>query len=132
MGLSLGLAFQLQDDMLDVYGDPKVFGKAIGGDILNNKKTWLLIESLNRLRKRGFEEDLKEMYSLLGLGAGSAQEKISGISALYERSGAREEAERVITHYYKEAMKAIEEIDIPDERKGPMMLLAEKMVKRNK
>ncbi len=131
-GYKLGLAFQIQDDYLDTFGNSATFGKNIGGDITNNKKTWLLIESLNRLRKRGFEEDLKEMYSLLGLGAGFAQEKISGISALYERSGAREEAERVITHYYKEAMKAIEEIDIPDERKGPMMLLAEKMVKRNK
>lgn len=131
-GYKLGLAFQIQDDYLDTFGEASTFGKSIGGDITNNKKTWLLIESLNRLRKRGYEQDLNEMRMLLNLGPNFAQEKIQGVRALYERSGAREEAESVIGRYFKESLKALKEIKLPDERKEILVTLAEKILKRNK
>ena len=92
--IHLGIAFQLQDDLLDVYGDPKVFGKAIGGDILNNKKTFLLINAMQLAEG----DDRAELQRWLNADAPFAGEKIAAVTALYNKLGVdtlcRKEIER--------------------------------------
>ena len=92
--IHLGIAFQLQDDLLDVYGDPKVFGKAIGGDILNNKKTFLLINAMQLAEG----DDHAELQRWLNADAPFAGEKIAAVTALYNKLGVdalcRKEIER--------------------------------------
>lgn len=131
-GYKLGLAFQIQDDYLDTFGDSKTFGKTIGGDITNNKKTWLLIDCQNRLESGNNENDKKELNSLLNLGTDRAQEKIQGISALYTRSGAKEGAENAIAKYHKEALRTIKNIGLTEQQYSTMENFANTLIKREK
>ena len=93
VGLNLGLAFQLQDDVLDVWGDEATFGKEIGGDIMNNKKTYLLINALNRAQGDdlgGLRRWITDEYAM-------RQEKVPAVRAIYERLGLRQLAQEVPT-----------------------------------
>ena len=121
-GENLGLAFQLQDDYLDVYGDPEVFGKNVGGDILCNKKTYMLI---NAFRLAG-GEDRKALLEWTGKPEGSyvPEEKIAAVTALYNKIGIRGLCDRKIRHYFDEARKVWERLDLPDERKVPLWEMA--------
>jgi geranylgeranyl diphosphate synthase type II len=76
-GVKLGLAFQLQDDFLDTYGDPNIFGKKIGGDILNDKKTWLLISALN-------EDNNGKLKEIIGNKEIAPEEKIAQVKSIYD------------------------------------------------
>ena len=107
--VNLGIAFQLQDDWLDVYGDPKVFGKAIGGDIMNNKKTYLLITALN-CAKGG---DREELDRWLNDKAPFAGEKIAGVTAVYNRLGVGESCRREIERYSNCAIEALRGAGLP-------------------
>ena len=131
-GYKLGLAFQIQDDYLDTFGDSKTFGKTIGGDITNNKKTWLLIDCINRLETRNNETDKKEFAALMSLGYDRAQEKIQGISALYTRSGAKDGAENAIAKYYKEALKTIKNAELNEQQYSVLEEFANVLLKREK
>lgn len=131
-GYKLGLAFQIQDDYLDTFGDSKTFGKTIGGDITNNKKTWLLIDCINRLKSGSNEMDKKELSSLMSLGQERAQEKIQGISALYTRSGAKDGAENAIAKYHKEAMKTIKNTELNEQQYSALEEFANMLLKREK
>ena len=97
-GIHVGLAFQIQDDLLDVYGDEKTFGKAIGGDICCNKKTCLLITALQRAEG----EDRKELQAWLDRPA--SQEKIEAVTALYNKLGVRSYAEEAIRSHTRQAL----------------------------
>lgn len=121
-GIQMGLAFQLQDDYLDVYGDPEVFGKNVGGDILCNKKTYMLI---NAFRLAG-GEDRKALLEWTGKPEGSyvPEEKIAAVTALYNKIGIRGLCDRKIRHYFDEARKVWERLDLPDERKVPLWEMA--------
>ena len=94
-GIHLGLAFQIQDDLLDVYGDPKTFGKAIGGDIVCNKKTFLLLTA-----EEAMGESLKVKGESREPRAGSqelrAEQKIAAVTAIYDRLGVKQKAEHEI------------------------------------
>lgn len=103
-GEKLGLAFQLQDDYLDTYGNPEKFGKQIGGDILNDKKTWLLISALE-LDKTG------EAHGLIGSKI-LPEMKISRMRAIYNRLNLSEECHRLIEKYVNEAVAIVERIGI--------------------
>src|SRR5690606_27215599 len=85
-GRHLGLAFQLQDDYLDVFGDPKTFGKQVGGDIISNKKTYLYLKTLNDLP----ESDSRELEHLYSIQPENPTEKIEAVKRLFESSGAKE------------------------------------------
>ena len=110
-GMWLGLAFQLQDDILDVYGDTAVFGKAIGGDIMNNKKTFLLITALNR--SRGADRD--ELLGWINAQDPDREAKIAAVTAIYNRTGAREVARQAMDEYNSRALDTLGKIDMPEE-----------------
>lgn len=125
-GLNVGLAFQLQDDYLDVYGDPKVFGKKIGGDILCNKKTYMLIKAL-RLAN---EQQRKELVGWIEAVDYSADQKVASVTALYNEIGIKELCLQKIEDYFKRAGKALEELGVPEERKMVLRKFAESLMNR--
>ena len=112
-GVKMGLAFQLQDDWLDVYGDPKVFGKNIGGDILCNKKTYMLITALE-LADASQREELERWLNAMDY---VPAEKISAVTAIYNNIGIGKRCEEMVETYYSDGLAVLESISIPEERK---------------
>ena len=112
-GVKMGLAFQLQDDWLDVYGDPKVFGKNIGGDILCNKKTYMLITAL----EQADEDQRKELERWLTATDFIPVEKISAVTALYNNIGVGKRCEEMVEAYYSDGLAVLDSIALPEERK---------------
>ena len=112
-GVKMGLAFQLQDDWLDVYGDPKVFGKNIGGDILCNKKTYMLITALE-LADASQREELERWLNATDY---VPAEKISAVTAIYNNIGIGKRCEEMVEAYYSDGLALLESIAIPEERK---------------
>jgi len=112
-GVKMGLAFQLQDDWLDVYGDPKVFGKNIGGDILCNKKTYMLITAL----EQAGEDQRKELERWLTATDFIPAEKISAVTALYNNIGVGKRCEEMVEAYYSDGLAVLDSIALPEERK---------------
>jgi len=123
-GESLGIAFQLQDDILDVYGDPDKFGKQVGGDIISNKKTFLLL-NLQQAATAEDQEILKKQLSNTDLNS-----KISAITALYEKYKIRELATREMTAYLDKAFDALARISVPDSRKVQLIQLSRELMNR--
>ncbi|MCR4765188.1 MAG: polyprenyl synthetase family protein [Bacteroidaceae bacterium] len=116
-GINLGIAFQLRDDMLDVYGDPEVFGKKIGGDILCNKKTYLLIQALHRADVK----QLQELKKWINAENYDPEEKIKAITALYDEIGVRALCEDKISHYTLLAETNLDMVKVPEEKKQPLL-----------
>ncbi len=127
-GEQLGLAFQVQDDYLDVYGDPKVFGKKIGGDILCGKKTFLLIHAL----QRADQEQRAQLLSLLNDATLEPQVKIDRVTALYNQLDIRNITLRAIDHYYERAHAELQKLSLPAERWQPLWQYACSLLGRNK
>ncbi len=125
-GEKIGLAFQLQDDYLDVYGDPAVFGKAIGGDILCNKKTYMLINAY----LRADEHDRQELDRWLNAVDPDPKEKIAAVTALYNRLGINHLAEDLISDYFEESKKYLEALTVQPSRKREMIAYTETLMKR--
>jgi geranylgeranyl diphosphate synthase type II len=94
-GLHIGLAFQIQDDILDVYGDPKTFGKAIGGDICSNKKTLFLLTAL----ENADAESKAELQRWMTEDRQGAKEKIEAVTAIYDRLHVRQKCEAVMEEH---------------------------------
>ena len=127
-GEQLGLAFQLQDDLLDVYGDPAVFGKAIGGDITSNKKTYMLINALARANARQREELMRWVSAT----EFDHDEKVSAVTRLYDEIGIRQLCETKINHYFDLCRQTLSQVDIPAERKQMLLDYTNEMMKRDK
>lgn len=108
-GIKMGLAFQLQDDFLDVYGDPQVFGKNIGGDILCNKKTFMLITALSLADKK--QKAALEQW--IACSDFCPQEKIRAVTELYDRIGIGRICEEKINEYYREGLSLLESVAVP-------------------
>jgi geranylgeranyl diphosphate synthase type II len=125
-GLNAGLAFQLQDDYLDVYGDPAVFGKKVGGDILCNKKTFMLITAL---RLADAEQSL-ELRKWLEATEYNPQEKIAAVTAIYNQLGVKEVCNDMIQEYYKVAMDNLDKVNVPQDRKQELRKSIEKLMGR--
>ena len=104
-GLHIGLAFQIQDDILDVYGDPKTFGKAIGGDICANKKTILLLTAMEMADAESKAELLQWLMT-----TDRNEEKIAGVTALYTRLGVREACETIMEEHTAEALAQLDKL----------------------
>jgi len=111
-GIYTGLAFQLQDDLLDTFGDPQTFGKNIGGDILSNKKTFLHVQTMNRASHA--QKELIQTYQTNG--NYRPEEKITAIKSIYESLGIRELTNDRIQHYYSMAIRELCSLHLPSER----------------
>ena len=123
-GVKLGLAFQLQDDYLDTYGDPNIFGKKIGGDILNDKKTWLLISALN-------EDNSGELKSLIGNKNIDPEEKISRVKAIYDQLNLGNRCKELMNQYATEAIDALKTVGLSDNDLDFFKKMASDAVARN-
>lgn len=125
-GIHIGLAFQLQDDLLDVYGDPKTFGKNIGGDILCNKKTFLLINALSVAS----EEQRQVMEDWMARKTYDAQEKIAAFANLYNELSIRDLTERRIEDYYRMADEDLARLSIAPESLSVLKGTCDRLMKR--
>ena len=125
-GEKIGLAFQLQDDLLDVYGDAAVFGKKIGGDILCNKKTYLYINAY-RLADREQKEELDRWAVYEG---DDPDSKISGVRAIYDAVGVKTLSERLINSLFDEAMSRLDIVNLPADRKSLLREYAGSLLNR--
>ncbi len=127
-GENLGLAFQLQDDYLDVYGDPAVFGKKIGGDILCNKKTFMLINAL----LHASEKDRAELQQWLESKDCNPDEKIKAVTALYTKIGVDRMTKERMNAYYVEAEACLAKVSLPEQRKQMLHGIALELMGRQK
>ena len=125
-GEKIGLAFQLQDDFLDVYGDTKVFGKAIGGDIVSNKKTYMLINAF----LRADEEQKAELTRWVEAKEFDEQEKIAAVTRLYNAIGIDRLAEQKIESFVNEGLKCLDAVSIDADRKQMLVEYVYKLMKR--
>lgn len=127
-GINIGLAFQLKDDLLDVYGDSKTFGKNIGGDIVSNKKTYLLIKALKTSDKKQYSELLK----WISAEKFDKTEKIESVKNIYNELNLKIIAENLIEKYYLAALDCLSSINVADERKKELISLSENLMYREK
>ena len=130
-GYDLGLAFQIADDWLDTYGDPAVFGKAIGGDILNNKKNWLMTRAFEKASVSTREELLSAMSMPIGTDLQKV-EKIKAIKDIYAELGLEEEAKLEIQRLHNQAMAHIDALNLPEEKANTLSNYATALIGRNK
>ena len=127
-GEKVGLAFQLQDDLLDVYGDPKVFGKAIGGDITSNKKTFMLINAFN-IADAETRAELERWTTATEF---DPAEKIAAVTEIYNRLGIDKLAEQRIKEYFEQSRQHLDELSVSDDRKAVLREYTERMMNRKK
>ena len=125
-GIRLGLAFQLKDDLLDVYGNPEVFGKNIGGDILCNKKTYLLIKAFE-LADPAQRQALEKW---MDADTHAPEEKISAVTALYDEIGVKARCESLMETYADQARASLEAVSVSAQRKAELTALMEKLMHR--
>ena len=125
-GEQIGLAFQLQDDLLDVYGDPKVFGKNIGGDITSNKKTYMLINAVNRANAQQREE----LMRWIDAKTFDREEKVKAVTRLYDEIGIRQLCEQKMEACYEIGLEHLAKVSVSDERKAILKAYAASMMKR--
>lgn len=125
-GIRMGLAFQLQDDYLDVYGNPAVFGKKIGGDILCNKKTYMLITALEQAKGENREELLRWLKTADFV----PEEKIAAVTAIYNKVGIAGYCDAQIEKYYQEGLLLLNEVDVDDARKENLRIFVHHLMER--
>lgn len=125
-GEQIGLAFQLQDDYLDVYGDSKVFGKKIGGDITSNKKTFMLINAFSHAD----EAQRRELEKWVNAKSFDREEKIAAVTRLYNEIGIDKMAQAKIAYYFEQSKKYLDAVQVPAERKEELQKYAQRMMKR--
>ena len=127
-GISLGLAFQIQDDLLDVYGEEATFGKPIGGDIIHAKKTLLLLHTLETLTGASLER----LEALLSLTPEERKEQVDAVRALYDEAGTRAFAEGEVTRLTTKAYQQIEALSLRPEGKALLIQLFDTLSGRTK
>ena len=126
-GLNLGIAFQLQDDILDVYGDPEKFGKQVGGDIISNKKTFLLIKAL----ELADDATLQKLNGYLLNSTISSSEKVIAVTAIYNKLNIKNIAEAEMMKFANISLTAMQDIEVPEERKLVLMDFANGLITRD-
>lgn len=122
-GEQLGVAFQLQDDFLDCFGDPKRFGKQVGGDIISNKKTYLMLTALS-LDKSG------ELQKWISSSNFDSTEKVNAVKEIYKKLGVDVMAKDLMLEYYKKALKSLDAIDLPKNKKNNILSFGELLMNR--
>ncbi|HCV82549.1 polyprenyl synthetase family protein, partial [Zunongwangia profunda] len=125
-GRLLGIAFQLQDDFLDAFGDPKTFGKQVGGDIIENKKTFLYLKSL----EVSAEDDARQLEYLYSISPEDNSGKIETVKSIFQKSGAAKLTKEEIEKYTIMAFDVLENISIAEEKKKPLRDFGNMLMKR--
>lgn len=125
-GLNLGIAFQLQDDYLDAFGDPEIFGKQVGGDIIENKKTYLYLLTLDTLKGKE-KEKFEELFSMQ---SADVQVKIYTAKQMFTSTGAVDKIKILIQDYTAKSFEILESIDIPTAKKDMLKNFGKNLMKR--
>ena len=125
-GRNLGIAFQLQDDYLDCFGNPKTFGKKVGGDIITNKKTFLYLKTLQKSN----ESDARVLKQLFSSFPEDSSEKVQQVKELYVKSGAAKESLQEIMKYTQNANSIIQELNISDKNKAVLKSFSDQLMNR--
>ncbi|MBR1769886.1 MAG: polyprenyl synthetase family protein [Bacteroidales bacterium] len=128
IGLYLGIAFQLQDDLLDCWSDLESFGKVSGTDIADNKKTILYLLTLENAN----EEDAKRLLTLYSGKPADVQQKIQEVKSLFEKYDAKQKTEDMVNEYMNKALKSVESLDVEQERKSNIVAFIQKLLNRKK
>ena len=127
-GRNLGLAFQIQDDLLDSYGDEKVFGKATGGDIVSNKKTFLLVKAMEKAPAK----TRKRLQELVAMQEINPEEKIRSVMEIYDQLNIKSVTESIAAEFINKAFIKLEKVAVNKKRKGEIVQLAESLINRQK
>lgn len=125
-GEHIGIAFQLQDDLLDAFGDPEKFGKTVGGDIIANKKTFLLLSAL----RDSDLTDKEKLQNYLLPGSYSQEEKLNFVLSLYAKLDVKQKTQAEMLHHFTIAQEHLAKIQVPKERKTALLELAESLLIR--
>ena len=125
-GRNIGIAFQLQDDILDTYGDPEKFGKKVGGDIVQNKKTFLVLKTL----EIGSEEACKKLFKLMNTETVDEYAKIEAVKSIFNGLSIRDISEKLMEEYLAKAFDHLKKVEIEESRKIPLQNLANQLMGR--
>jgi geranylgeranyl diphosphate synthase type II len=125
-GESIGIAFQLQDDILDVYADPKKFGKQVGGDIIANKKTFLLLKAFELAE----QENLEQLKNWTNLEEFNTQQKVDAIKDIYNALDIQNIARKAMNNYSDKALAYLDQIEISNEAKSNLLTLTNQLIAR--
>ncbi|SDK84002.1 geranylgeranyl diphosphate synthase, type II [Catalinimonas alkaloidigena] len=125
-GVSVGIGFQLKDDLLDVYGDQEKFGKQVGGDIIANKKTFLLIKALEQAEGA----QATELNSWLTRTAFEKEEKVQAVRSLYDQLHIRKQTEQRMNVCFTTAWQALEQLQLSDAQKAPLRTFTTQLIGR--
>ncbi len=124
IGTNIGIGFQLKDDILDVYGDPEKFGKQVGGDIIENKKTWLLLKALE------IGEANEALQTWIDAKNFDKIEKVKAVTEIYNSLNIRQLAETKMNEYFDKGLKGLAQLNAPAERKLPLIELTKQLIER--
>jgi geranylgeranyl diphosphate synthase type II len=127
-GRNLGLAFQIQDDLLDIYGDVKIFGKIHGGDIISNKKTLLLVKAL----EAASGDQLKTLHEQFSLKEFDPESKVRTVVDLYDKLKVRSVTEEIAGNYIQTAFDLLDKVAVVKERKEEMTLMIRSLIGRDR
>jgi geranylgeranyl diphosphate synthase type II len=125
-GLNLGLAFQLQDDYLDAFGNPETFGKQVGGDIIENKKTYLYLKAL----EFASTDQAKKLVDLFSIHPQDSSDKIAAVKEIFVGSGAAQETKNAIQDFTFKAFDTLQKISIDDNKKEMLRTFGENLMGR--
>ena len=126
-GKNLGIAFQLQDDYLDVFGDPDTFGKQVGGDIIENKKTFLYLKALE-FSSESDQQKLKDLFSTEDT---DSKNKVEVVKQIFNASGSSEATKKAITYYTKTAFEVLKTMNISEKKKQTLSNFGTQLMTRD-
>jgi geranylgeranyl diphosphate synthase type II len=126
-GLNLGIAFQLQDDYLDAFGDPETFGKQVGGDIIENKKTYLYLKAM----EFAAADEKEQLSHLFSIQPNDNSDKIHSVKEIFNQTGASEATQKAIQDYTFKAFETLEKMNISSEKKLMLRAFGKKLMNRN-
>ncbi|MEZ4874845.1 MAG: polyprenyl synthetase family protein [Flavobacteriaceae bacterium] len=125
-GRNLGIAFQLQDDYLDAFGNPETFGKQVGGDILSNKKTFLYLKAL----EKGTEQEKEQLKTLFNHASHNPTEKVTIVKQIFERSGATVATQKEMQAYTQKSLSYLEALELSEDHKEKLRGFAQRLMNR--
>ncbi len=126
-GLNLGIAFQLQDDYLDAFGNPETFGKQVGGDIIENKKTYLYLKALEYSK----EEEKEQLLHLFSIQPSDNTDKINSVKQIFNQTGASDATQSAIQAFTLKAFETLDKMNISEDKKAVLKAFGDKLMSRN-